>query len=549
MDNSTTAVRPEARPVRTLLVLAGVGVVMALAFLLPRRDAASPEALVAELPRVELDEPPAWATQRGADDEVLRALDRLEWGGPDAMQASREVLERHAGTLAPLVLPRLAVLGPDRAVLSSKLIAVLGREDPSTPGLLDALVLRARSPSGLEAKAALRVLSESRDPGALDGIVPRLMDADLDVRSFARAALAQVARNGNLAAQSVILNELETQANDPDLAYLAVAADFQDRPRVESILHIIERSPFEEPSLVARTALLRLGDPAAEQAFRAMLAGGDPYARRNALNALVASRRILGWESFEQILRTGDVEDMLPVVALAELAVDRGDPEAPQAMDLLEALAADRSNPVNVVVTDRLYARSHPWAVESTRAELQQFVGPRLSEVVSRIISGPAALQREMAESAAQRLSSQTLRDQDRELLMRLLAHTAPDLAVEPIVREALDESSPIAPLMLAPLARLGPVALQRLERELGDPQAEALFLRVAVESRSSAALPGLERILLDPDTDPALRYAALDCLGRLSDGPRAELLRKVVAARADRELAAHARLVFWNYL
>jgi hypothetical protein len=549
MDVLPTPVTPEPRPLRTLLVLAGVGVVMALVFLLPRRESNSPVQLAAELPRVELDEPPAWAVQRGAEDEVLRALDRLEWGGPDALEASREALERHAGTLAPLVLPRLAALGPDRAVLASKLIELLGNEDLSTPGLLDALILRARSPSGLEAKAALRVLSESRDPRALDGILPRLMDADPEVRGFARAALAQVARHGNLAAQSVILGELESQVNDPDLAYLAVAAEFQDQPRVEAVLRQIERSPYEEPALVARTALLRLGDPEAERAFREMLAGTDPFARRNALNALVASGRVLGWESFESIVRTGGVEDILPIVSLAELAVDRGDPEAPVAMDLLEALAADRNNSVHGVVTDWLYARSHPWAVEATRVELRQFVGARLAEVVSRIIAGPAALQRELAESAAERLATQELRDQDRELLMRLLAHTAPDLGVEPIVREALDEQSPIAPLMLTLLSRLGPVALQRLERELGRPEADALFIRVALESRSSAALPGLERLLLAPDTDPALRRAALDCLGRLRDGPRAELLRKAVAAHADRELAAHARLVFWNYL
>src|SRR5688572_31135079 len=106
MDALPTPVTSEPRPLRTLLVLAGVGVVMALVFLLPRREASAPVPLAAELPRVELDEPPAWAVQRGAEDEVVRALDRLEWGGPEALQASREVLERHTGTLAPRVLPR-----------------------------------------------------------------------------------------------------------------------------------------------------------------------------------------------------------------------------------------------------------------------------------------------------------------------------------------------------------------------------------------------------------------------------------------------------------
>jgi hypothetical protein len=280
-----------------------------------------------------------------------------------------------------------------------------------------------------------------------------------------------------------------------------------------------------------------------------MLAGPDPFARRNALNALVASGRVLGWESFDSIIRGGSSDEILPVVSLLELSVEHGDPEANRAMDLLELLAADRGNSVHAVVTDRLYSRSHPWAVETTRAEIEQAVGGQLAGTVSRVMTGPADLQRGMAELAAKRLATQTLRDADRELLLRLLAHTAPDLGVEPIVREALDEKSPIAPLMLALLARLGPVALQRLQPELGTPAVDALFIRVAGETRSAAALPGLERILLDPGVDPALRGAALDTLGRLTDGPRAELLRKVVAATNDRELAARARLVFWNYL
>jgi len=549
MDALPTPLPADRSALRPLLVLVGVAVLMALVFLLPRRDAGAPQAVAEELPALELDEPPAWAVQRGADDEVLRALDRLDWGGPGALQASRETLERHAGTLAPLILPRLAGLGPDRAVLASKLIEVLGREDPQTPGLLDALILRARSPSGLEAKAALRVLSESRDHRALDGILPRLMDGDLVVRSFARAALSQVARRGDTVAQNVILDELERQPLDPDLAYLTVCADFEDRARVMAVLGSAERSPYEEPALVARTALLRLGDPDAERAFRDMLAGNDPLARRNALNALVASGRVLGWESFEAIVRSKVSEEILPVVSLLELSVDHGDPEAARAMDLLEALAGDPGNSVHAVVTDRLYTRQHPWAVETTRAELEQVVGGQLSGVVSRVITGPAVLQREMAEIAARRLATQTLRDTDRELLLRLLAHTAPDLAVEPVVREALDEQSPIAPLMLVLLSRLGPVALQRLEPELGRPDVDALFIRVAGDTRSGASLPGLEHILLDPDTDPALRRAALDALGRLADGPRAELLRKVAGATSDRELAARARLVFWNYL
>jgi len=539
----------DRRAFRPLLVAAGVAVLLALVFLLPRRDAGTPAGGIELPPALQLDEPPAWAVQRGADDEVLRALDRLDWGGPGALEASREILERHKGGLAPLVLPRLARLGPDRAVLASKLIEVLGGEDPATPGLLDELINRARSPSGLEAKAALRVLADSHEHRALDGILPRLMDPDLGVRSFARAALSQVARRGDLAAQAVILNELESQLQDPDLAYLTVAAEFQDRPRVEAILRAVERSPFPEPALVARTALLRLGDPDAEMAFREMLAGNDPLARRNALNALVASGRVLGWESFDAIIRQGSPDDVIPVVDLLELSVERGDPQASHAMDLLEAIASERSSSVHVLVTDRLYARGHPWAVESTRAELKQLVGGQLSQVVSRVIAGPADLQREMASIAASRLATQTLRDQDRELLLRLLAHVAPDLGADPIVREALDESSPIAPLMLALLARLGPVGLQRLERELGTPAGDALFIRVAGEQRSGAALPGLERILLSPSTDPALRVAAIECLGRLRDGPRAELLRKAVAASGDRELAARARLVFWNYL
>lgn len=551
MDASPTPLKADqAGSLRPLLVVGGVAVLMALVFLLPRReDGASPAAVVTAPPALELDEPPAWALQRGADDEVLRALDRLDWGGPGALLASRETLEPHAGTLAPLILSRLRSLSADRSVLASKLVELLAGEDLAAPGVVDALVLRARSTSALEAKAALRVLADSDNATALDGILPRLMDGDLEVRSFARAALARVAQRGNRTAQEVILAELEASPQDPDLAYLTVLGDFQDRRRVENVLHTLERSPYDEPALIARTTLLRLGDPDAERAFKQMLAGNNRIARQNALNALVASGRILGWESFDTIVGLGDERDVLPAVSLLDLAVERGDPNAGHAMDLLEALAANRSNNVHTYVTGLLYNRGHPWAVESTRVELNQFVGGQLSETISRVIGGPADLQPEMASLALKRLQTQTLRDQDRELLLRLLAHVAPELGADPIVREALDESSPLAPLMLPQLSRLGTVGLKRLEQELGTPQGDALFIRVAGDQRSGAALPGLERILLAPGTDPALRLSALDCIGRLRDGPRAEVLRRAVGQLNDPELSARARLVFWNYL
>jgi hypothetical protein len=538
---------------RPLIVTLAVGFLLALVFLLPGREAGVPAPRAAgegRLPPValELDEPPPWALQRGQD-EVWRNLDRLAWGGPMALRTSFEILARHSGSLAPVVLSRLRSIGGSDPVLSAKLVSLLAAEDPGAEGVMDELIRRALSTSALEARAALRVLASTEHERALDGIVPRLMDGDPDVRAHARTALAQRARSGDRQARAYVIAELDLDTSAPDPTYLSVLDHLGDVPEIDALLRRIEREAPEEVAFVARTALVRRGDPEALAAFGDMLAGDDFRARINALHGLLAVRVVLGWEHWTAIARRGEPAEVLPLAGVLLLAVDIGHPQAFAASELLEALAADRTNGVHVEVTDRLYARRHPWALEATRAAVREAVGGMLSQTVDRVIEGSPGDAPEMAEIAWQRLEAGELRAQDRLLLLRLLAHVAPERAADRLVHEALDPDSELADEAPLLLTRTGAAGLARLEQELGDPEADALYVRVAGDLRSSAALPGLQRILLSDTSLPPVRRAALDCLALLRDGPRAQLLRDAVERVRDPAFAARARLIYWNYL
>ncbi|MHC5210034.1 MAG: hypothetical protein ACYTG2_04890 [Planctomycetota bacterium] len=538
---------------RPLIVTLVVGLALVLIFLLPGRSdgATVPGAagrFTLDMTRLELDEPPPWALQRG-NDEVWRNLDRLAWGGPMALRTSLEILDKHRGELAPVLLSRLRALGGTDPVLSAKLVTLLGGEDPQEPGVMDALIRRALSDSGLETQAALRVLARIDHERALDGIVPRLMDADPSVREVARAALAKRAADGDSQARGYVMAELEIEAATPDPTYLAVLDHLGEDAEVEALLHRIEREAPERVAFIARTALVRRGDPEAMATFEAMIASDDPVSRANAVHGLLAVHVVLGWDHWDRIARHGDPDEVLPLAGIMILAIDIGHPQAPKAAALLEALGMDRTNAVHVEITDRLYNRRHPWALEATRHELREAIGGMLSESVDRVIDGPAADAPEMAEIAARRLETEALRPADQVLLLRLLAHVAPERAVDRLVEEALDPASGIATQMPALIVRTEAIGLARLEQELGDPAADALFIKVAGDLESGAALPGLKRILLADTTLPPLRQAALDCLALLRDGPRAEVLREAVDFWKDPALASRARLIYWNYL
>src|SRR5215468_8816181 len=176
---SLPAARSAARPsLRLALPLAAVVALLALVFLLPSRDERGTRSAGVDrlsLIRVELDQPPDWARERGRD-ELVRCLDRMSWGSHASIDASRAVLALHAGQLAPELLGRLALAGDHDPPLASKLVELLGAEDCTRPDVLDELVRRALSFSALEAKSALRVLSHVDHPRSVNAIRTRLFD-------------------------------------------------------------------------------------------------------------------------------------------------------------------------------------------------------------------------------------------------------------------------------------------------------------------------------------------------------------------------------------
>lgn len=541
---------------RRSALLAGSGLLfVALLYLLPQRsggEASGPSAsLVLDLPALQLNEPPTWALQRGSD-QILRCLDRMGWGSHQVMISSRDSLARFAGELAEEILSRLEAVGTRDPVLAAKLIELLGNEDAATPGLVDELLRRVLSRSSLEAKAALRVLSRVDDSRAVEGITARLFEPDPDLQAHARGALAERARRGDTVAQGIVLDELELEARNPDMAFLVVLPDFGFDDRAIELLRRVATESGGAVRLVALTALLKLGDAEAEETFADFLAGDDLALRIEALNSAYTAGFVLGEESWDGIVRARIRRELLALARVLTLSVDTAHDSAAHAMDLLEALAFDPLSPVRSDVTAALFHRRHVWAVDATRDQLRQALGAELSLAADRVITGPATLAPDFVELALQRVADEQLRDPERVVLFRLLAHLAPDRSAQLILdyaRREADTPKAVMNAVLPLLAELGPSVVELLADQLNTNDDKRLFVYVAAAVGSGVALPGLQRILLQDDTPAGLRRDALDCIARLHDGPREEALREVLAQLRDPALNERARLLFWNYL
>lgn len=544
---------------RALLPLLAVGAIVALVFLLPSRDGGPPPRPHFErlsVVDIQLDPPPEWARERGRD-EVVRCLDRLDWGSHAAEAAARETLARHAGALAPEILARLAAVGDRDPVLASKLVELLGGEDPFAPGVLDELVQRGLSFSALESRAALRVLARIPHPRAVDTVRTRMFDADPEIVGFARGALAEQARRGSPEARTAVLDALEAGPHDADLAFLTVAAGFPADGRVDELLRRVAAEGQGTVRFIALTGLLARDDPMAYEAFEGMLRDGDGALRREVLLAAATARKVLGQDHWATWLQQDVHALCAPLVQVLLAALDQGHPDAARALELLERAAGDPHCSVHHETLDGLYARRHPNAIEEVRRALQLAIGGGLTLAVDRVVAGPAErpfdleLRAGLAGLAMDRLRDDAeLRDGDRITLCRLVAAVAPEAGADVLVAHALGQgvSRDVADAVADQLAAAGAPVVERLGRDLGDPQADELLVYVAAQSRTGAALPWLERLLAAPGTVPSTRRAALDCLALVQGAGREELLRRVLPG-LDPVLRERAQLVFWNYL
>jgi hypothetical protein len=554
------AAASQRRPARALLPLLAVAALLGLVFLLPSRDesAAHPTQDRLAALRVQLDEPPEWARERGRD-EIVRCLDRLDWGSHPAEAAAREVLAHHAGQLAPELLSRLAAVGDRDPVLAAKLVDLLGAEDPDAPGVLDELVVRGLSFSGLESRAALRVLARTDRPRAVTAVRTRLFDTDPEIVGFARGALAELARRGNPEARDVILSELEQDPVDVDLAWLAVASGFPHAERTDAVLRRVADQGNGTVRMVALTGLLAREDPWAAEQLLEMLRSDDIDTQVQVWRAAATAHQVFGQDLWQPTLQL----DMFPVsssvVSVLFAAYDTGHADAARALQLLEREAGDSGSTVQGLVLDELFLRRHPNVIDGVRANLQQMTGSQLTLVVDRIVGGPKEwpsdlkLRAELGELARKRLTEDPeLREPDRATLCRLLAEIAPEASADVLVDYALGRrgAGPLLSQAAGDLfGPLGDAGLARLQQELGTPAGDSLAVYAATQTRSPAALPLLERILLAPDTAPAVRVAALDAFAVIPTGPREETLRRVIPGLHDAQLERRAQLIFWNYL
>lgn len=550
--------RPSLIPTLVVLVLVG------LVLLVPERDAGvvgggpllpgsaaagqDVAELLAQLPVLELTEPPAWAQARGID-SLARHLDRLAWGSHSVLLASRQALREDAGKLTELVLVRLQDLGESDPILAAKLIGVLGDDPAPTPGVVDELVRRALSPIPYVAMAALRVLAYCPDDAAIAGVEARLNDEDLELRGLARAALAERTRQGDPEARRILLDELELTAATPDLAYVTTLGESPADDRALAMLHRVVEEAGQMHVLAALASLLVHGDAVAQERVVQMLAEGDEAARINALRMLAMSGNIQGQDFWLDVVTGRSRVEGVTLMSTLVRAIQTGHPSALQAIELIEQIALDPTHPCQVEALDSLYQQGHPFATERTRFELQQSVGAYLNVTADRLIRGKIEDAREFLPLVEARLADPTLQLTEQLVLCGLLAHVAPELAAPYVVDASLRGDSAVASSMLPMLTRLGPYALAQLEPELADDRAAGLAIFVGATTGHPAALPLLEAIALDPERDAELRRLALDAMVRVSQGPREEVLRRVAGQLEDPDARARARLLFWNYL
>lgn len=528
-----------------------LALLVALYLMLPQRTAEVSDARgLPELPPLPVSEPPAWAIGRGAD-EIERNLDRVDWGMPETMEAAREALATHDAGMARRLLDRLDAVADDDVVLASKYVELLGGVDLEADGVIDALVQSAHSPHAIVAKAALRILARHPDPRALEGILPRLVDSDLALRAVARAALASRARMGDPECQAIVLEELEANPREPDLAYVVASDRVVDRERAIAALRAIEEQAHYEARLVALGALLRLGDERARAAFETLVASPDAYDRANALRLATEAGVIVGRSEWARLLALEESADVFMLIAMLGLAVERGGEAGVEAMGLLEATALDDRHLAQEEALALLLARRHPLAVERTQAGLQETAGLRLGVVVDRVIRtrADAAL---FAPIAWLRLEDPDLSDADKGTLLRLLAHIDPDGSADVVVRHAMQDdgvSAHLADAVVPYLPRLGSAGVERLARRTDVPRGAALFIYVAGSVGDESALGALRAMALDATAERGLRLAAMDAIARLESGDRVGALRDIATATDDPGVRERARLLVWNYL
>ncbi|RKY21939.1 MAG: hypothetical protein DRQ55_02630 [Planctomycetota bacterium] len=545
----------------TLVVLVLVGLVL----LLPDRKPSTPAGsgpilpgsaaagqdlamLLSQLPQLELTQPPDWAQSRGVD-AVARHLDRLEWAGHAVLVSSRQALGREGGKHTDQILARLADLGPNDPILLVKLIALLGDDPDPSPRAIEELVGRALSNSAYVARAALKVLAYCPDDAAIGGILPRLHDADNEVRAYARAALAERVRRGDPEARAYLLDELERTAADPDLAFVTVLGESDADERGLALLQRVVSEAGPGESMAALASLLVHDDPESVERVEAMLAGEDLVARINGLRMAAMAGNILGQESWVQLVAERDRSSVLALMSLMVRAINSGHESALLAVQLLEQMAVDPAHPCQSEALDALLQQEHPIAVERTRNELQLALGAYLGVTVDRLIRAEPAFAREFAPLAEARLDDPATANSERICLCRLLSSVAPELAAPRVVRWALEGDPALALPMISMLGGLGSQAVAVLAPQLEQDRAAGLLIFMASTAGTASMLPLLEAIVLDERHDQTLRIMALDAMVRLDAGPREAVLRRVAKALDDPEFSERARLLFWNYL
>lgn len=504
--------------------------------------------LLSQLPPLDLVEPPPWALERGVD-PVARALDRLSWADHGALVASRETLAQVAGAVSGQVLARLRDAGDRDPVLASKLVLLLSDDPAPSDELVEEVVRRALSPSGIVARAALRVLAGLEHPAALGGIVPRLHDADLELRQVARGALAERVRTGDGEARQFVIDELEATATDPDLEFVTALGECAADERALAVLRRVEREAGFGPSLAARASLLVHDDPGARARVEEMIASEDDIDRQNGLRMAALCGRVVGQPSWMELVagrRRAEISFLMPVLLRA---IRTGHDDALLAMELLEEMALDPSHGSQSEALGVLLMEAHPIAMERTRFELQEAVGAFLGATVDRLVVAGPPVAVQFLPLVLGRLDGPATAEPERVVLSRYLASVAPEAGAAIVVADLLDGDPDHAGARLPLLGQIGAEALPELMPRIREDRAAGLLIYLASVTGLPQTLPALETLLLDEGRDAGLRQLALDAVARLRGGPREEVLRRLALALRDPQVSTRARLLFWNYM
>ncbi|MFM8494966.1 MAG: HEAT repeat domain-containing protein [Planctomycetia bacterium] len=494
------------------------------------------------------------AALAAATDEESRvlAVDAIAALGPQARGAFDDLVKATADSSARVrwhAARGLGLIGEDAVAAVPLLVKLLDDTDPIVATQAAAAIGLMRADDEV---ANMPPADKAAYDGAVTALVAKMTHADPRVRRAVLRALAKLAPDADELAPIVSMRLADA---DPSVVLPALhsLADMGG----DAVPFLVKALDNPKSRYWASVALAEIG-PAAAPAVPQLQAGvtsGEVEERMQSILALAAiGEPALG--------------------AVGDIAKTLDDPESPLhfaaafALGKLRAKAADDSLAKAADAQDPLLAAIAAWA----RARINPNDAALVNAAVEKLAAGlksPNPSVQTAAASAISDLCDSIDDETERRIaseLVPLLSSTEPDVrnaAAAALVREgplavdALEKAlgdPAIRSLAMELLAAIGPLSKDALDSfiaALSDPdpshRGDAAIAIAAIGPDAAEAVPLLEAMLASADGPPGVRYAAAYALGRI--GPAAKSAAAALAKLASSTDELMATVATWASL